>query len=162
MEIKFPSNLSDKKYGKFAYPFESLRHTIECAQQGHIVIYWDDPKVPDEEPTRAVGFLQGVTYSHHGIQYRVMTVSGLIFNYGHALPIEDGRCPRVFVDTGWGAGVGRLIGIQCDRDIVGDNPKFIVRPLPFIEDELLDTVTADQLLFADDVKMGVAKEETNG
>ena len=157
MEIKFPSNLSDKKYGKFAHGFESSQHAIECAEQGHAVIYWDNPKVPDEEPTRAVGFLQGVTYSHHGVKYRVMTVGGFVFNYDHALPIEDGHCPRVFVNTGNGAGTGRLIGIQCDEDTVGEHPKFIVRLLPF-EGGIWDTVTADQLLFVDDTKMGVAKE----
>jgi hypothetical protein len=80
-----------------------------------------------------------------------------VFNYDHALPIEDDHCPRVFVKTGTGAGTGRLIGILCDEGIVGEHPKFIVRLLPF-ESNILDTVNADQLLFVDDAKMGVAKE----
>lgn len=156
MEIKFPSNLIDKKYGKFAHDFDCPQHAIECAEQGHAVIYWDNQMAPDEEPNRFVGFLQGVTYSHRGVKYRVMTVSGFVLNYDNAQPIEDEHCPRVFVNSGCSAGIGRLIGIQCDEDTVGDHPRFLVRLLP-LEGGRWATVTADQLLFVDDTKMGVAK-----
>lgn len=157
MEIKFPSNLTDKKYGKFAHSFGPHTRTIECAEQGHAVICWDMPDDPDEEPLRQVAFLQSVTYTRTGPKFKVMTQDGFVLTYDRALCIEDEHCPRVFVNTESGAGTGRLIGIQCDEDMVGDNPKFLVRLLPF-EGGIWDTVTADQLLFVDDLKMGVAKE----
>lgn len=161
MEIKFPSNLSNEKYGNFSHDFESADRAIKCAEQGHAVIYWDNPKGIDEAPMKRVGFLQGVTYSRHGIKYRVMTADGFIFSFDHAQCIQDEHCPRVFVKGDFGAGTGRLIGVQCDENVVGDNPLFLIRLLPF-EGGVWYTATADQLLFVDDVKMGVGKEEANG
>lgn len=156
MEIKYPSNLTEQKYGKFAHGFGDYNDAVHSADDGRIVIYWDDPSDPDSTPVRQVGFLQGVSYSRKGAKYTILAQSGYILTYAHAIPIAEEHCPRVFVKDESGAAVGRLIGVQYDED--QKTPKFLVRLLPF-ESGLYNTLTADKLMFVDNAPMGVGTED---
>lgn len=156
MEIKYPSNLTEQKYGKFAHGFGDCNDAAQSADAGRIVIYWDDPSDPDCTPVRQVGFLQGVTYNRKGTKYSILAQGGYIGIYDHAIPIAEEHCPRVFVKDEAGAAVGRLIGVQYDAD--EKTHKFLVRLLPF-ESGIYNTLTADKLMFVDNAPMGVGTEE---
>ncbi len=156
MEIKYPSNLTDQKYSKFAHGFGDCNDAVQSADAGRIVIYWDDTEDPDSTPVRQVGFLQGVSYNRKGAKYTVLTQNGYILTYAHALPIAEEHCPRVFVKDESRAAVGRLIGVQYDEN--EKTHKFLVRLLPF-ESGLYNTLTADKLMFVDNAPMGVGTED---
>ena len=156
MEIKYPSNLTDQKYSKFAHGFGDYNDAAQSADAGRIVIYWDDTTDPDSTPVRQVGFLQGVSYNRKGAKYTVLTQCGYILDYTHALPIAEEHCPRVFVKDESGAAVGRLIGLQYDEN--EKTHKFLVRLLPF-ESGRYNTLTADKLMFVDNAPMGVGTED---
>lgn len=159
MEIKFPSNLTDRKYSQFARSFDDRDEVARSAESGRIVIYWDDTADPDDTPVRQVGFLQGVSYSRKGAKYTIFTQSGYTLTYTNVIPIAEEHCPRVFVKDDGGAAVGRLIGLQYDED--KRTHKFLVRLLPFVP-SVYTTLTADKLMFVDNAPMGVGTEETNG
>lgn len=156
MEIKYPSNLTDQKYGKFAHGFADYNDAVHSAEVGRIVIYWENTNDPDSTPVRQVGFLQGVSYNRKGAEYTILTQGGYILTYPHATPIAEEHCPRVFVKDENGAAVGRLVGIQYEED--QKTPKFLVRLLPF-ESGMFNTLTADKLMFVDNAPMGVGTEE---
>ena len=156
MEIKFPHNLTDQKYSKFAYGFADCNDAVKSANAGRIVIYWDDTTDPDSTPVRQVGFLQGVSYNRKGTKYTIFTQSGHILTYAHVIPITEEHCPRVFVKDESGAAVGRLIGLQYDED--EKTHKFLVRLLPF-ESGRYNMLTADKLMFVDNAPMGVGTED---
>ena len=156
MEIKYPSNLTDQKYSKFARAFADYNDAVHSAEVGRIVIYWEDTNDPDSTPVRQVGFIQGVRYNRKGHGYTILTQGGYILTYPHATPIAEGHCPRVFVKDEDGAAVGRLIGIQYDED--EKTHKFLVRLLPF-ESGMFKTLTADKLMFVDNAPMGVGTED---
>lgn len=155
MEIKYPYNLTDQKYGKYAYAFEDCNDAVDKATAGRIVIYWDDPEDRDGTPVRQVGFLQGVSYNRKCSKYTILTQGGLILTYSHATPIAEEHCPRVFVNDENGAAVGRLIGVQYDED--KGTHKFLIRLLP-LDKYIYSTLTADKLMFVDNAPMGVGTE----
>lgn len=155
MKIMYPYNLTDQKYGKYAYAFEDCNDAVEKAMAGHIVIYWDDPEDPDCTPVRQVGFLRGVSYNRKCSKYSILTQSGLILSYSHAIPIAEEHCPCVFVNDESGAAVGRLIGVQYDED--KGTHEFLIRRLP-LDKYIYITLTADKLMFVDNAPMGVGTE----
>ena len=156
MQIKFPSNLTDQRYSKFAHGFADCNDAVQSADAGRIVIYWDDTTDPYSVPVRQVGFLQGVSYNRKGVEYTIFSQSGYTFTYAHAIPIAEEHCPLVFVKDEAGAAVGHLIGLQYDED--EKTHKFLVRLLPF-ESGLYNTLTADKLMFVDNAPMGVGTED---
>lgn len=161
MQLKFPATLNATKLAKVAVSDGGLDELIKNLEVHHLVVCWDDPEDPEEEPIKFWGFLNKVTFDGETRKYEILkSCSGFggnmyTVNYDHIQFVLDVYCPSVFYKNCCHQSIGNLIGMKTTHSDKGDKYFAMIRELPLRDTRMYECCEVENVVFTDDIPLGI-------
>lgn len=159
MKLKFPATLNATKLAKVAVSDAGLDDLIKNLEVHHLVVCWDDPKDPEEEPIKYWGFLNKVTFDGQTRKYEILKccLDGDMYtvDYDHIQFVLDVYCPSVFYKNCCHQSIGNMIGLKTIRSDKGDKYVAVIRELPLRDTRMCEYCEVENVVFTNDIKLGI-------